>query len=301
MKRSLGIAAAILLAASPAAQATTIGVTLANASFAFVQSLQAAYEARTDVEIVVVDAAGDGAKQLDQVNQFVADGVDAIIVNPIQPDEGITMTMAAGDLPMVFVNQEPINSMMLPPTQVYVGSNENVSGTLEMKEVCRLMGGKGTIAILVGNVDTTAARMRTQAVHDVLDTPDCSGISVTREGQANWEPDQGEAMVRDWLNAGVSVDAIVANNDAMAMGAIKALKARGIAMDSIIVAGVDATSDALDAMAAGDLDVTIFQNAVGQADTSVDVAIKLINGEPVESQVWVPFELVTPSNMSNYR
>lgn len=301
MKSSLGIAAALLLTFAPGAQATTIGVTLANASFDFVKSLEAAFKARTDVEVVVVDAAGDGAKQLEQIQSFVADGVDAIIVNPIQPDEGISISMAAGSIPLVYVNQEPINSMMLPATQSYVGSDEQVSGTLEMTEVCKQMGNRGSVVILVGNVDTNAARTRTQAVHTVLEQAGCSGIAVAREGQANWSADEAEVLVNDWLEAGVTFDGVVANNDSMALGAIKALKRHGIGMDAVVVAGIDATSGALAAMAAGDLDVTVFQNAKGQADTSVDIAVKLVNGEEVERQVWVPFELVTPSNMASYR
>ena len=71
-------------------------------------------------------------------------------------------------------------------------------------------------------------------------------------------------------------------------------------MDKVIVAGVDATQDALAAMKAGDLDVTVFQNAAGQGQGAVDTALKLANGEQTDSFVWVPFELVTPANMDTY-
>jgi inositol transport system substrate-binding protein len=93
---------------------------------------------------------------------------------------------------------------------------------------------------------------------------------------------------------------VFANNDEMAIGAIQALKAAGISMDDVIVVGIDATQDGLAAMASGELDATVFQNAKGQSASAVDAAVALVRGEPVERQVWVPFELVTPENMADY-
>ena len=72
-------------------------------------------------------------------------------------------------------------------------------------------------------------------------------------------------------------------------------------MDDVIVSGIDATQDALAAMAAGDLDVTVFQNAAGQGKGAVDAALKLARGESVEKKVYVPFELVTPANLKDYQ
>jgi ABC-type sugar transport system substrate-binding protein len=95
-------------------------------------------------------------------------------------------------------------------------------------------------------------------------------------------------------------NAVIANNDNMAIGAIQAMKAAGWDMKNVVVGGVDATQEALAAMKAGDLDVTVFQNAAGQGKGAVDAALKLIHGEPVEHKVYIPFELVTPANMSEY-
>ncbi|WP_376745846.1 substrate-binding domain-containing protein [Sinorhizobium psoraleae] len=90
------------------------------------------------------------------------------------------------------------------------------------------------------------------------------------------------------------------NNDEMAIGAIQALKAAGLSMDDLIIVGIDATQDGLAAMAAGDLDVTVFQNARGQSASAVDAAVALARGQSVDKEVWVPFELVTPRNMAEY-
>jgi inositol transport system substrate-binding protein len=79
------------------------------------------------------------------------------------------------------------------------------------------------------------------------------------------------------------------------------MKSAGVSMDDVIVGGVDATQDALAAMEAGDLDVTVFQNAAGQGEGAVDAALKLARGEEVENKVYVPFELVTPANLAEYQ
>jgi inositol transport system substrate-binding protein len=86
----------------------------------------------------------------------------------------------------------------------------------------------------------------------------------------------------------------------MALGAIQAMKAAGIDMASVIVSGVDATQDALASMQAGELDITVFQNAAAQGGGALDAAVKLAAGEAVEQKVYVPFELVTPVNIANY-
>ena len=211
----------------------------------------------------------------------------------------MTKLATAAGIPLVYVNRVPADNP-LPEKVSFVGSDEKQSGTLEMQEVCKLMGGKGKILLMMGELSNQAARQRTQDVHDVIATPDCSGISIIEQQTGNWSRTQGTDLMTNWISAGHKFDALVSNNDEMAIGAIQALKAAGYDMGKVIVAGVDATQDALAAMKAGELDVTVFQNAAGQGQGAVDTALKLAKGEKVESYVWVPFELVTPANMDKY-
>ena len=85
-----------------------------------------------------------------------------------------------------------------------------------------------------------------------------------------------------------------------ALGAIKAMKAAGMSTKDIPVGGVDATQEALASMKAGDLSVTVFQDAAGQGKGAVDTAMKLVKGEKVDAKVYIPFQLVTPENMANF-
>jgi inositol transport system substrate-binding protein len=112
--------------------------------------------------------------------------------------------------------------------------------------------------------------------------------------------DEGLALMENWLASGDQIDAVASNNDEMAIGAIQAMKAAGIDMAAVSVSGVDATQDALSAMQAGDLDVTVFQNAAGQGAGALDAATILAAGESVDQTVSIPFELVSPSNVADY-
>jgi inositol transport system substrate-binding protein len=305
MKRFL-IALAASTVLTTAAWAENIGVSMALFDDNFLTVLRNGMQdyAKTldNVTLQVEDAQNDVGKQLNQIQNFIASGVDAIIVNPVDTDATVAMSeaAAAANIPLVYVNREPINVDQLPDNQAFVASNEAESGTLEMQEICKLMGGKGKILVLMGELSNQAARMRTQDVHDVIGKEPCTGIEIVEEQTGNWSRTEGTNLMTNWLSSGVEFDAVVSNNDEMAIGAIQALKAAGTDMSKMIVGGVDATQDALAAMKAGDLDVTVFQNAAGQGQGAVDAALKLARGEPVEQKVYIPFELVTPENIDNY-
>ncbi|MCL6708490.1 sugar ABC transporter substrate-binding protein [Pseudomonas sp. R2.Fl] len=298
--------AALSLLMSTAAHAETIGVSMALFDDNFLTVLRNGMQdyAKTleGVTLQIEDAQNDVAKQQSQIQNFIAAGVDAIIVNPVDTDATVAMSKIAADagIPLVYVNREPVNVNELPEKQSFVASEEIVAGTLETKEVCRLLGGKGKAIVMMGELSNQGARMRTQAVHDVVATDECKGIEIVEEQTANWQRTQGADLVTNWLSSGTEFNAVIANNDEMAIGAIQALKAAGKDMKDYVVAGVDATQDALAAMASGDLDATVFQNAAGQGRGSVDAALKIARGEQVDKKVYIPFELVTPDNLKDY-
>jgi ABC-type sugar transport system substrate-binding protein len=306
-KLILGAALSTLMTTSAFAQ--TIGVTMSELDnfLTVLRNGIADYAAEKGVEVQIEVAEKDPNRQLSQIQNFIASGVDAIIVNPVDTDATSAQSQLAADagIPLVYVNRQPANLDSLPDNQTFVGSNEVDSGTLETQEVCRLLkeNGKGDgadIVVLMGQLNNQAARQRTQDIHDVIATEECSFMNIVEEQTANWYRTEATDLMNNWLSAGIQFDAVVSNNDEMALGAIQALKAAGISMDDVIVAGIDATQDALAAMKAGDLDVTVFQNAAAQGSGAVDAAIKLSQGETLGNVVWVPFELVTPENMDQY-
>lgn len=310
MKKHLIIAAFASMLATTAS-AETIGVSMALFDDNFLTVLRNGMtdyaKTQDGVTLQIEDAQNDVGKQLSQVQNFVASGVDAIIVNPVDTDATVALSQAAdaAGIPLIYVNRQPVNVDQLPEKQAFVASDEKESGTLETKEVCRVLKEAGKTeakaVVMMGELSNQAARMRTQDIKDVIATPECSFIKIVEEQTANWSRTQGADLMTNWLSAGVEFDAVIANNDEMAIGAIQALKAAGKDMKDVIVSGVDATQDALSAMAAGDLDVTVFQNAAGQGKGAVDAALKIARGETVEKKGYVPFELVTPANLKDYQ
>ncbi|SCM76887.1 putative rhizopine-binding protein [uncultured Pleomorphomonas sp.] len=305
MKKFL-IATAMTLIMASSSQATTIGISMALFDDNFLTVLRngmISYAGTLDdVQLQIEDAQNDISRQQNQIQNFIASKVDALIVNAVDTNATVAMSELAANagIPLVFVNRMPVNVDSLPPKQAFVASDERESGTLEAQEVCRLLNGKGKALVMMGELSTFHARQRTQDIEDVFSTPECSGIEIVDKQTANYMRVQGADLMSNWLSAGIEFNAVVANNDEMAIGAIQSMKAAGLDMKDIVVGGIDATADALEAMKAGDLDVTVFQNAAGQGQGAVDAALKLVKGEPVETKVYVPFELVTPANLDNY-
>jgi inositol transport system substrate-binding protein len=260
-----------------------------------------------DVSLQVEDGGNDVNKQLSQVQNFVASKVDAIIVNPVDTSATTAISKLAEDakIPLVYVNRQPVNLDSLPATQAFVGSDEKDSGTLETKQICKLLkdAGKGSganVYVMQGQLNNQAAVQRTQDIHDVIGTPDCSFIKIIDQQTANWSRDQAQTLMANWLTAGTPYDAVISNNDEMAIGALQAMKAGGVDTKRVIIGGVDATQDALASMKAGDLKVTVFQDAAGQGKGALDTALKLAKGDKVDRTIYVPFQLVTPETMAQY-
>jgi inositol transport system substrate-binding protein len=307
-KLLLGVAFAALMSSS--ALAAKVGVSMAKFDDNFLTVLRNGMieqaKGMSGVELQVEDAQNDVAKQLDQIKNFAASGVDAIIVNPV--DTSATQAMsdaaAAAKIPLVFVNRQPVNVDALPDNQAFVASNEADSGTLETKEVCRLFTAAGkkeaNVYVIMGELSNQAAVQRTKDIDDVIATPDCSFIKIIDKQTSNWDRDQAQNLMTNWLSTGKPFDGVIANNDESAIGAIQAMKAANIDMKSVVVSGVDATQDALAAMQAGDLDATVFQDAAGQGAGALDAALKLSKGEKVDKKVYVPFQLVTPANIDKF-
>jgi inositol transport system substrate-binding protein len=307
MKKFFASAAIAATLMTGTAHAETIGVAMSLFDDNWLTGLRTSMEdygkTLDGVKIVTEDGQGDIAKQQSQVDNFIASGVDAIVIMLVDADSGaaISKTAAAAGVPLIFVNNAPSNVDSLPDKQAFVGSNEEQAGTLETQTICKMLGGKGKAVIMQGQLGTTGQRGRTKATHDVLASPECKGIEVVEEQTANWMRTPALDLMSNWLSAGLEFDAVIANNDEMALGAIQSLKAAGRSMDSVAIGGVDATADALQALEAGDLDVTVFQNAVGQGKGAIDAALKIVKGEAIEKKNYIPFELVTKENLAQYK
>ena len=252
------------------------------------------------VQLQFEDARADVVKQLSQVENFISQKVDAIIVNPVDTASTKNIISAAtkAGIPLVFVNRRP-DQKDLPKDVVAVTSDDVEAGRLQMQYIAEKLGGKGKIVILLGDLANNSTTNRTKGVKEVLAKyPD---IKIEQEQTGIWLRDRGMTLVNDWLTQGREFNAVLANNDEMAIGASMALRSAGKEKGSVLIAGVDGTPDGLNAITKGDMTVSAFQDAKGQAVGSVEAARKMAKNEPVEQNVVIPFQLITPDNVKDFK
>ncbi len=307
--RGAGMAAALLIllgapgCGKSGSPQQVVGVSMAHFDDNFLTILRTAMTdyAKTlpGVALQFTDAQGDVGKQLSQIENFVAQEAAAIIVNATDSSATPSMTKIArgAGVPIVYVNRRPAEET-LPDGVVFVGSEELQAGTLEMEELARLMNYRGTVAIMVGELTSNGAQLRTKAVEQVV--AKYPGMRIVEKQVGNFQRERGLDLMNNWLTAGTQIDAVAANNDEMAIGAIMAIRQAGIPDGKILVGGVDATPDGLAELVKGTLAVTVFQDARGQAKGAVDAAVALARGERMDRFVWIPFELVTKQNYKSF-
>ena len=251
--------------------------------------------------MVLQDAQEDVIRQQDLVNTFIAQGVDALIVVPVDTSAMDPMVKAADEagIPLCFVNRNPYGEKALPKNVYYVGSKEIIAGQQQMNAMGELLGGKGGVAILMGKLDNEGALKRTEGNESVI-ADKYPGIKILAKETGNWQRDQGMTLTENWLTAyGTKLNGILANNDEMALGAVEALKAAG--REDIFVMGVDAIPDAKVAVGNDSLAATVLQDAVGQGAGASDVIFNVLNGGSADSVTMIPFVLITKDNLADFQ
>ena len=296
---SLLVAALLLMFSQWTFAAYRIGVSIARVDDNFMTYVRTGLEAAAkhqDVQIQFEDAQGDVVRQLNQVEGFLNQKVDAVIVLPVDTaaTANITRATVAAKTPLVYVNRHP-DERTLPEGVVTVASNDIEAGQLQMRYLAQKLGGKGNVAIVMGDLAQNATHARTEGVKQVL--KDFPGIKIVEQQSAEWQRSKGMDLTSNWLLAGTAFNAIVANNDEMAIGAAMALQQAGKAKGEIAIVGIDGLPDGLAAIKRGLLAGSVFQDPKAQAAQAVQAAVRMIKGEQVDAQVWVPFELITPEQV----
>ena len=303
MNRYALVVASLLLLFSPWSFADyRIGVSIARVDDNFMTYVRNGLDTaakQQGVQIQFEDAQGDVVRQLNQVEGFLNQKVDAVIVLPVDTSAtaNITRAAVAAKTPLVYVNRHP-DERTLPKGVVTVASNDIEAGQLQMRFLAEKLGGKGTVAIIMGDLAQNATHDRTEGAKQVL--KDFPGIKVVEQQSAEWQRNKGMDLTSNWLLAGTQFDAVIANNDEMAIGAGMALQQAGKAKGEVAIVGIDGLPDGLAAVKRGLLAASVFQDPKAQAAKAVESAIKMIKGEPIEAEVWVPFELIKPEQVAMF-
>ncbi len=285
-------------AGQDAAGQLVIGVSLLNLSSEFIVMLNQALEAKAKelgVRLIVNDAQRSAERQVQQVENFIAQRVNAIILNPCEVEASspaVTKALASG-IPIVNVNSE---TKAAP--SAFVGSRDEESARLAMEHIAERLGGRGQVAMMQGFLGQAAQIKRDQGARQVLSRfPE---LKLVADQTAEWDRAKAMTLMENWIQAhGSKLNAVFAHNDEMGLGAVLALEQARM-KDRVIVVSVDAIADALRAVKEGRLDATVFQDARGQGSAAVETAVKIARGQPCETQVLIPFYLVTKTNVDEF-
>ena len=255
-------------------------------------------------QLLVENAKEDLIAQQDQVNALIQNNVGALVVVPVDTSAMEPIVKAAGEakIPLIFVNRNPYAGKEedMPENVYYVGSEEITAGVLQMDYIGQKLNGHGGIAIAMGILGNEGTVKRTEGV-ETTSLKSYPNIKILAKETAEWQRDKALAIAENWLSTyGNKLSAIIANNDEMALGAVQAAKNNG--RDDLLIIGVDAIPDALEAIEKKELFGTIFQDGKGQGYEAIQIVKKIQQEEKLTaSVVYVPFELITQDNIKEYK
>lgn len=295
----------------------TIGVCIYQFTDAFMTTYRNALQEILEgkgYKVTTVDGANDQAKQNEQINTFITQGVDALIINPVMTSaaDQIIATVKNAGIPTVLINREPTaEQMAVYDKLVYVGCDAAQSGTMQGELILDTankgdINGDGKVSYIMvqGDPENIDAQLRTEySVKALTDAGvEVEQLNLTR---GDWMRERGQEIVaNDLAQFGTQVEVVFCNNDDMAIGALQSIQAAGRKVnEDIYLVGVDALDAALNEVKAGNMTGTVLNDAVGQATAAVEQMELLLGGKTYasgEQSVYVDYVKVTPDNVANF-
>jgi ribose transport system substrate-binding protein len=273
-----------------------IGLSVSTLNNPFFVTLRDGAQSAADeagAELIVSDAQNDTAQQQDDIQNFVTQQVNVILVNPVDSDAVVPAIEAANqaNIPVIALDRGASGGELATT----IASDNVQGGNLAGEELIRLVG-SGSVAQLEGTPGADPARDRGQGFQNAIDAQ--SAVEVVASQSANFDRAEGLNVAENILQANPDIAGIFAQNDEMALGAVQALG--GSAGDDVKVVGFDAIEDALNAIQDGTMNATVAQQPAEIGSLGVENAISVINGESVEENIPVEVQLVTPENVSEF-
>jgi len=251
----------------------------------------------SDVTVTVAVADNDVAKELSDVENFIADGYDAIVMKPLDSEGCAPAVQYCKDanIPIIAMN----NNFAGVEATSYVGSNHELSGEYAAEGVAEALNGKGKVVVLEGDMSQQAAIDRMDGVKKVLSEkyPD---IEIVDAQDAGWSTDTALTKTENWISSGTKFDGIIACASQMAVGAKLALEQGGYSAGQIPIASIDAMQMSLEIYKTGWVCSDVLQDAYGQGYTAMKAAYKILNGGTVDSYIDVPYVPVTKDQIDTY-
>lgn len=267
--------------------------------------------------ITIVDGANDQATQTNQIQNFITQGVDVLIINPVNSSSAETITdmVVEAGIPLVYINREPDASEEQRWADnnwdvTYVGCDARQSGTYQGEMIADLgldtvdMNGNGKIDYIMieGDPENVDAKYRTEFSVKALED---AGLEVNQldDQVGNWDQATAQNLVANDLSQfGDDVEVVFCNNDAMALGALQSIEAAGRTVgEDIYLVGVDALSEALDNVEAGKMTGTVFNDHISQSHAAADAAVNYLTGKGNDHYIGCDYVKVTADNVADIK
>ncbi|MGA4846005.1 substrate-binding domain-containing protein [Streptomyces sp. G5(2025)] len=281
----------------PSGTSTKVGMSLSTLNNPFFVQMKQGAQAEAEkagIDLTVTDAQNDASQQSNQLQNFTGEGVKSIIVNPVDSDAAGPAVRGANkqDIPVVAADR----GVNKAETATLVASDNVAGGRLAAKTLAEKLGGKGKVVVLQGTPGTSASRERGQGFAEGIKA--YPGIDVVAKQPADFDRTKGLDVMTNLLQSHKGVNGVFAENDEMALGAVKALGAK--AGTSVPVVGFDGTPDGLKAVEAGTLYASVAQQPRELGRIAVENAVRAAQGKKVQETVKVPVKVVTSKNVQDF-
>ena len=312
-------ASSVAASSAAASEAATGSANVGVCIYQFADNFMTLY--RTDLEeylkdkgyaVTIVDGKNDQNTQTEQINTFLQQGVDVLIINPVQTTSAQTIvdTISPSGTPIVFINREPEKAVLdsYAGKCCYVGADARQSGTyqgeliLETETQGDINGdGKITYIMCKGDPENIDAQYRTEYSIKAL-TDAGKEVECLYEYLDNWDQTTAQQDVANALSQyGDKIEVVFCNNDAMALGALQSIQQAGRTVGKdIYLVGVDALAEAVQDVLDGNMTGTVLNDDVGQATAAAEATKLYVEGSAVEQYYWVDYVKVTKDNASQY-
>ena len=257
--------------------------------------LEFADDAPFEIEFMMMDGQENYEKQISQVENFIAHKVDLILLNPCSYEHLDPAVEAAknANIPIITIITRIKNQ---DQCIAFVGSDHKESATLEFELAADKLNNSGNIVILQGTVGIEAQLLRSEGYKEKLE--EYPNINVAAEQPAFWQRDEAYMIVENWIHNGLEFDAILSQNDYMALGALDAVREAG-KENEIFVLGIDGDSDAIKAVESGQLTGTIYMDAYKQAQQIAECIQMMHDNITPQKEYLIPFIIVTDTTMTD--
>ncbi len=239
------------------------------------------------MEVIIVDAQNDSAKQVNDVEDLIQQGVDALLINPTDSAAISTAVQSANTIGIPVVTLD--RSADKGKVEALVASDNIKGGEMAANYIIEQLGENALVAELEGVPGASATRERGQGFHNIADQK----LNVTAKQAADFDRTKGLTVMENLLQANPDIKAVFAHNDEMALGAIEAINSSG---KDVMVIGFDGNDDALNAINAGNMEATVAQQPELIGKLAVDAARDVLQGKKVEEIIAAPLKLVTKDN-----